>query len=163
MIKRLIHDLFNIIPRPISALDCVSGWYGGLGMIPGLIWKRSCINLYILICVQFTSYNFWTSLKCYVKYHILFYDGMYINYIFYFIYNSVSSYACILILQIEEVRCCYDTLLIYIFVYWFVFFHFFFQTFIHYFCTISNIFKQRRKQYFSLWITHIKNGDLRHT
>ena len=25
---------------------CVSGWYGGLGMIPGLIWKRSCINIY---------------------------------------------------------------------------------------------------------------------
>ena len=51
MIKRLIHDLFHIIPAiipwSISALDCVSGWYGGLGMIPGLIWKRLCINLYI--------------------------------------------------------------------------------------------------------------------
>jgi hypothetical protein len=56
------------------------------------------------------------------KYHILFYDGMYINYIIFFIYNSVSSYACILILQIEEVRCCYDTLLIYIFVYLIYFF-----------------------------------------
>jgi hypothetical protein len=43
IIKRLIHDLFHIIPaifpRPISALDCVLGWYGGLWMIPGLIWK----------------------------------------------------------------------------------------------------------------------------
>ena len=52
MIKRLIHDLFHIIPAtiplPISALDCVSGWHGGLGIIPELIRKRSCINLYIM-------------------------------------------------------------------------------------------------------------------
>jgi len=39
----------NNLYRPISALYCVSGLYGGLGMIPELIWKRSCINLYIVI------------------------------------------------------------------------------------------------------------------
>jgi hypothetical protein len=27
MIQRLIHDLFHIIPRPMSALACVTGWY----------------------------------------------------------------------------------------------------------------------------------------
>jgi hypothetical protein len=51
MIKRLIHYLFHIIPaiipRLISTFHCVSGWYGGLWMLPGLIWKRSCINLYV--------------------------------------------------------------------------------------------------------------------
>ena len=34
-----------IIHRPILALDCVSGQYGGLGMITRPIWKCPCINL----------------------------------------------------------------------------------------------------------------------
>ena len=46
----LIHGHFHIglviIPRPILALDCVSGQYGGLGMINRPIWKCPCINLY---------------------------------------------------------------------------------------------------------------------
>jgi len=48
---RLIHGHFHIclviIPRPILALDCVSGQYGGLGMITRPIWKCPCINLYL--------------------------------------------------------------------------------------------------------------------
>jgi hypothetical protein len=61
--KRLIHDLFHFIPaifpRPISTLDCVSAWYGVLGMIPGLIWKRSCINLYVKInyLIKYIKYS----------------------------------------------------------------------------------------------------------
>ena len=52
VINSLIHGHFHIglviIPRPILALDCVSGQYGGLGMITRPIWKCPCINLYIL-------------------------------------------------------------------------------------------------------------------
>ena len=51
VINSLIHGHFHIglviIPRPILALDYVSGQYGGLGMITRLIWKCPCINLYI--------------------------------------------------------------------------------------------------------------------
>jgi hypothetical protein len=36
-----------IIPRPILALDSVSGQCGGLGMITGPISKCPCINLYL--------------------------------------------------------------------------------------------------------------------
>ena len=35
--------------HPSTDIDCVSGWYGDLGMIPGLIWKWSYINLYIIL------------------------------------------------------------------------------------------------------------------
>ena len=49
VINSLIHGHFHIglviIPRPILALDCVSGQYGGLGMITRPIWKCPCINL----------------------------------------------------------------------------------------------------------------------
>jgi hypothetical protein len=42
-----VHDYLidnHIITQPISALGCVSGWSGGLGMI----WKRPCIILYVI-------------------------------------------------------------------------------------------------------------------
>ena len=51
MIKWLIQDLYQaIIPRPISALGCVSGWY------PIHIWKRPCKGrhlyaVFVLICL----------------------------------------------------------------------------------------------------------------
>jgi hypothetical protein len=49
VINSLIHGHFHIdlviIPRPILAFDCVSGQYGGLGMITRPIWKCPCINL----------------------------------------------------------------------------------------------------------------------
>jgi len=52
VINSLIHGHFHIglffIPRPILALDCLSGQYGGLRMIIRPIWKCSCINLYLL-------------------------------------------------------------------------------------------------------------------
>ena len=52
VINSLIHGHFHIglviIPRPILVLDCVSGQYGGLGMITWLIWKCPCINLYLI-------------------------------------------------------------------------------------------------------------------
>ena len=52
VINSLIHVYFHIglviIPRPILALDSVSGQYGGLGMIIRPIWKCPCINLYVL-------------------------------------------------------------------------------------------------------------------
>ena len=51
VINSLIPGLFHIglviIPRPILALDSVSGQYGGLGMITKPIWKCPCINLYL--------------------------------------------------------------------------------------------------------------------
>ena len=51
VINSLIHGHFHIdlviIPRPILALDSVSGQYGGLGMITRPIWKCPCINLYV--------------------------------------------------------------------------------------------------------------------
>lgn len=52
--KRLLHCLFHIglgiIPRPTSApRPFVSCWYGGLGMKPGSIRKRPCINRYIIM------------------------------------------------------------------------------------------------------------------
>ena len=51
VINSLIHGHFHIglviIPRPILALDCVSGQYGGLGIITRKIWKCPCINLYL--------------------------------------------------------------------------------------------------------------------
>ena len=47
----LIHGHFHIdqviIPRPILALDSVSGQYGGLGIITRPIWKCPCIILYV--------------------------------------------------------------------------------------------------------------------
>ena len=45
------HNGLVIIPRPILALDSVSGQYGGLGMITRPIWKCPCINLYIYIYI----------------------------------------------------------------------------------------------------------------
>ena len=51
MIKWLMQDLYQaIIPRPISALGCVSGWY------PIHIWKRPCKGrhlyaVFVLICL----------------------------------------------------------------------------------------------------------------
>ena len=49
VINSLIYSHFHIglviIPRPILALESVSGQNGGLGMI----WKCPCINLYIII------------------------------------------------------------------------------------------------------------------
>ena len=49
VINSLIHGHFHIglviIPRPILAIDCVSGQYGGLGMITKAIWKCPCVNL----------------------------------------------------------------------------------------------------------------------
>ena len=52
VINSLIHEHFHIglviIPRPILALDSVSGQYGGLRMITRPIWKCPCINLYLL-------------------------------------------------------------------------------------------------------------------
>ena len=52
IIKGLIPGHFHIglviIPRPILALDSVSGQYGGLGMITRPIWKCLCINLFWL-------------------------------------------------------------------------------------------------------------------
>ena len=49
VINSLIHGHFHIglviIPLPILALNCVSGQYGGLGMITRSIWKCPCINL----------------------------------------------------------------------------------------------------------------------
>ena len=51
VLNSLIHGHFHIglviIPRPILALDSVSGQCGGLGMITRPIWKCSCINLYL--------------------------------------------------------------------------------------------------------------------
>ena len=51
VIHSLIHGNFHIglaiIPRPILALDSVSGQYGGLTMITRPIWKCPCINLYV--------------------------------------------------------------------------------------------------------------------
>jgi hypothetical protein len=47
----LMHGHFHIglviNPRPILALDCVQGQYGGLGMITRPIWKCPCIKLFI--------------------------------------------------------------------------------------------------------------------
>jgi hypothetical protein len=58
VINSLIHGHFHIglviIPRPILALDFVSGLYGCLGIINRPIWKCPCINLYIL---YITLYN----------------------------------------------------------------------------------------------------------
>ena len=49
VIKRLWHEIFHIVPRPISALQLrYRDWYGSLGLIPGPIWKMSCNNLLIL-------------------------------------------------------------------------------------------------------------------
>ena len=52
VINSLIHGHFHIglviIPRPILALDSVSGQYGDLWMITSPIWKCPCINLYLL-------------------------------------------------------------------------------------------------------------------
>ena len=49
VVNSLIHGHFRIdlviIPRPILAIDSVSGQYGGLGMITRPIWKCPCINL----------------------------------------------------------------------------------------------------------------------
>jgi hypothetical protein len=51
MIKWLLQDLYQaIIPRSISALGCVSGWY------PIHIWKRPCKGrhlyaVFVLICL----------------------------------------------------------------------------------------------------------------
>jgi hypothetical protein len=51
VINSLIHGHFHfglvIIPRPILALDSVSGQYEGLGMITRPIWKCPYINLYL--------------------------------------------------------------------------------------------------------------------
>ena len=54
VIDSLIHGHFHIgliiIPRPVLALDSVSGQYGGLGMITRPIWKCPCIyNIKVLI------------------------------------------------------------------------------------------------------------------
>jgi hypothetical protein len=64
VIHSLIHGHFHIglviIPRPILALDSVSGQYGGLGMITRPIWKCPCINLYILhVSLKHTGVCHW--------------------------------------------------------------------------------------------------------
>ena len=141
---------FSISSR-LSSLDCVSGWYGSLGMIPGLIWKRSCINLYILICVHILLRMNEFEELCQISHPVLW---RYVHKLHYFLFISVF----------RHIHDTYSTnrrgkmLLWYSFnlYIWFVYLQVFFQTFIHYFCTISNIFKQRRKQDFSLWITHLK-------
>ena len=51
----------------ISSLDCVSGWYGSLGMIPGLIWKRSCINLYVKYQIYFLEkFQYFNAISMYM-------------------------------------------------------------------------------------------------
>jgi hypothetical protein len=50
LIRGHSHIGLVIIPRPILALDSVSGQYGVLRMISRPIWKCPCINLYLLIC-----------------------------------------------------------------------------------------------------------------
>jgi hypothetical protein len=62
VIKRLWHEIFHIVPginpRPISVLQLhCRTWYGGLGLIPGPIWKMAC-NL--LIMLPNTGYT-WTE------------------------------------------------------------------------------------------------------
>ena len=67
VINSLIHGHFHIglviIPRPILALDCVSGQYGGLGTITRPIWKYLCILICNYCCSNwlggFREGDFW--------------------------------------------------------------------------------------------------------
>ena len=80
VINRLIHGHCHIglviIPRPILAIDSISGQYGGLRMITRLIWKCPCINLYIYIYILCLSVLTLVS---------------YIFFIFYFCVKSFGS------------------------------------------------------------------------
>jgi hypothetical protein len=68
VIKSLIHDFFYIIPtiilQPISALDCVSGWYWCLRMLPRLRWKSHVlISIYCNVCWHTMIWRFGLCLR----------------------------------------------------------------------------------------------------
>jgi hypothetical protein len=82
VINSLIHGHFHIglviIPRPILAIDSVSGQYGGLGMITRPIWKYPCIYLYIPISdcpsvrpLHMSRSNLKTPWPIHFKFHIV--------------------------------------------------------------------------------------------
>ena len=61
IIQRLIHDLFlissGIIPRPPCQPETQSRADMGRGMVAGMIWKRSCINLLIIYFRQIAFFG----------------------------------------------------------------------------------------------------------
>jgi hypothetical protein len=73
VINSLIHGHFHtrliIIPRPILALDSVSGQYGVLGMITRPIWKCPCINLYIFLLIFKKKFLF--LFVCFILFNFL--------------------------------------------------------------------------------------------